>query len=224
MRRGDRSRFGDFCLPKEKAGTRNRAGIKVYERGLGKQHRVLVRWGGLPCVPATWWECGTEEPRSPPCPSFIASHDLACAQLGGGLCHTAHPTSRAPLILFPFIFIFCLCPQLAAPSGGALISAAYVEHCPPAVPTPPELGWGCRHQPPPILVASPYPHGTDGEGAGCASFLQDLSGVLWRGDPESCFGVAAWGKKAGIQSGAHGKALGLGDFVQKHASSQQQLT
>lgn len=135
MRRGDRSRFGDFCLPKEKAGTRNRAGIKVYERGLGKQHRVLVRWGGLPCVPATWWECGTEEPRSPPCPSFIASHDLACAQLGGGLCHTAHPTSRAPLILFPFIFIFWLCPQLAAPSGGALISAAYVEHCPPAVPT-----------------------------------------------------------------------------------------
>lgn len=105
MRRGDRSRFGDFCLPKEKAGTRNRAGIKVYERGLGKQHRVLVRWGGLPCVPATWWECGTEEPRSPPCPSFIASHDLACAQLGGGFV-TRHTLRAVPPSSYSLLFLF----------------------------------------------------------------------------------------------------------------------
>lgn len=214
MRRGDRSRFGDFCLTKEKAGTRDRAGIEVYVRGLGKLGFGKVGRSPLcPCHMVGVWNRGTPIPALP---LFYRIPSSGMCTAGGRLCHTAHPASRAPLILFPFIFIFFwLCPQPAAPSGGALISAAYVEHCPPPVPTPPKLGWGCRHQPPPILVA-PW------DRWGRSWMCQFPTGLVWgslervygggAGDPESCFGEAMWGKKAGILSG---ESSGAGGFCAK---------
>lgn len=180
MRREDRSRFGDFCLTKEKAGTRDRAGIKVYVRGLGKLGFGKV--GRSPLCPRHMvgvWNRGTPIPVLP---LFYRIPSSGMCTAGGRLCQTAHPASRAPLILFPFIFIFFLamptaCSSLRRRPDFSSLCRALSSSCPHAS----EAGVGVQAPAPPILVASPYPHGTDGEGAGCASFLQDLSGVLWRG-------------------------------------------